>query len=120
MKKRKKRQSLMPRSLKNLRARFPFVQVVEKKVPYSFISIDLFGFADLIAINSNETYLIQTTAAAAFSARLHKILASPEARLWVHGESRHILLQAWGKQGARGLRKLWTLREQEITAADFQ
>ncbi len=102
------------RSIDNLKDRYPFVEVVEKKVPYSFISIDLFHFADIIAFSLRETVLIQTTTTAHVKERYAKIVASSEARLWVLAEGRRILIHGWKK-----VRGAWTLFEQEVTDADF-
>ena len=107
------------RSTDNLLARYPFVDKVEKRIPHTFITQDLFGFADLIAINSSETVLVQTTTKSHVGARREKILASAEARLWVVGEHRRILIHGWSKVGPRGGLKTWTLYEEEITEMDF-
>lgn len=92
---------------------------MEKTVPKCFIKQDLFGFADIIAINADETYLVQTTSSANFSARLQKILACQAAKVWGPLENAgHILLHGWSKKGARGKRKLWELREQTVKPND--
>jgi hypothetical protein len=114
-KKRKKRVSVTAKSLAKLREVYPYAQVVEKKVPYSFISQDLYGFADIEAFNSAETVLVQVTTQHNVNARIAKILAAPAARLWVLGEHRRIFVHGWAKKGPRGKRKLWELYTEEIT-----
>src|SRR5690348_16321155 len=85
------------RSLDHLRESYPFVEVVERKVPYSFISIDLFHFADIIAFGLQETVLVQTTTQQHINERYKKIQQSAEARLWVLGEGRRIIIHGWKK-----------------------
>ncbi len=106
------------RSTDYLREHYPFVETVERKVPYSFISIDLFHFADLIAFGLRETVLVQTTTQPHMNERYKKITTSGEAssaaRLWVLGEGRRIIIHGWKK-----VKGAWTLFEQEVTEGDF-
>lgn len=102
------------RSLDHLRETYPFVEVVERKVPYSFISIDLFHFADIIAFGLTETVLVQTTTQQHINERYKKIQQSSEARLWVLGDGRRIIIHGWKK-----VKGAWTLFQQEVTEADF-
>jgi hypothetical protein len=80
---------------------------------------DLFGFCDYIAIDGNKTIFIQVTSGANHANRRDKILASPEALRVSVSPSRRIEIWSWRKAGARGKRKTWTLRREEITWKDI-
>jgi hypothetical protein len=99
-------------------------QTVEQTVPKTFIKRDLFGVIDIIAVTNGEPAHparilgIQATSGRHHSARVAKIIAEPRARAWVDAGG---LLEVWTweKQGARGKRKLWTLRRERIEPARF-
>ena len=103
-------------SLKYLRNDGWTVAIVEKKVPHSFISQDLFGFIDLIAIHpdSETTIGIQVTTTANISARRAKILAHKNYQIWKASPYRRMIIHGWSKKGKRGERKWWTLTEVEL------
>lgn len=75
---------------------------------------DLFGFADILAINAGESRLIQTTTADNAAARYKKICAIKEASDWLACYNRTIHVHSWGKRGGLGERKLWTVVVIEI------
>lgn len=107
-------------------------QVVERFNSYTKRRIDLFGVIDLVAIVPPRTEIageheflhqgailgIQATSGSNHAARRTKILAEPRARQWIEAGGR---LEVWtfAKQGARGKRKVWTIRVEPITAAMF-
>ena len=104
-----------------------FVAVAEHWNHHAGIRQDLGGFMDLLAwtcLGSNYTGFyrriaaIQVTSSPNLAARRTKILALPQARLWLEAGGR-IQLHGWAKQGPRGKRKVWTLRVEELTLADF-
>jgi hypothetical protein len=82
------------------------------------ISIDLLGFADILAIHpqKREFVLVQATSAANHATRRNKILASFEAKLVLLAGAR-ILVHSWRKDERLNR---WTIREEEITLKDFQ
>lgn len=80
---------------------------------------DLFGVLDLVALTGAGILGIQATGGGNNSHRRAKILAEPRARLWLLNGAR-LAIWNWEKQGARGKRKTWQLREVEIVAADFE
>ena len=110
-KKRRKPRSMTALCRKELKDRGWIAESVERKVPYTFISQDLFGFIDLLAMPTNGGVLlaIQATAGAAHSNRLAKCLAHPNLKLWLKTNNR-FEVWSWSKRGLRGKRKLWTLR----------
>jgi hypothetical protein len=118
----KKSKGISPtaRALAECRKRGYIAQVVERRIPYQFVTIDLFGCIDIIAITPTDIIGIQATGGDSgnHAARVHKILAEPRAMAWLNTGAR---LEVWSfaKRGERGTRKLWTLREQAITVDDF-
>ena len=109
------------RSLAYLREQGYTAQVVERFNPYAKVRVDLFGFLDLVCIKSGVTGVlgVQTTSTPHLSEREKKILAIPEAVIWLSGSNR-ILVHGWSKKGKAGKRKLWQLTEREITLEDFK
>lgn len=61
------------RSLKYLRDQGYTAEVVEKRVPHTNTTRDLFGVVDIIAIKGAETLAVQTTTAPNVAARVKKI-----------------------------------------------
>jgi hypothetical protein len=110
-----KKTSPTQRSLKHLRDAGYLVAITERWNPFAKIRQDLFGFVDLIAIRGNETLAVQTTSGSNVAARVEKINSTQSAKLWLESPTRKIVVHGWAKQGAVGKRKLWTLREVEIT-----
>lgn len=104
------------RSLKALRDAGYTVCIVEKwipprgKMPFG-IRIDAFNFGDLLACKPGEIALVQTTDHTSFSKHKIKILAIPEFYKWKEAGG-IVRLHGWAKRGARGERKVWTLREE--------
>ena len=96
--------------------RFP-----SKVPPFKTVQIrkDLFGFADVIAVRPGAVFLLQVTSGANASARVEKLLndreVAPNVLKCLQAGIR-IAVHSWAKQGARGERKLWKIRVQEITA----
>lgn len=72
--------------------------------------IDLFNFADIIAIQEGEPHLlVQTTSGSNSQARVKKILAEPRALLWVRSGGR-IDVHGWRKllRKRGGKAKYWS------------
>lgn len=87
------------KSLKRLRAAGWHCEVVEHWVmwPKPGHRKDLFGWADIIAVNHNHVMLVQTTARSGVSARIKKIVGCPVARLWLSSPHRHAVVHGWKK-----------------------
>lgn len=99
------------RSLRLLRKQGWMVGVVEKWNPHVKIRQDLFGFADLLAVDAvgKQFVLVQTTSAANFSSRMKKVRESEDAATW---------LSAGGKIAVHGWQKKkngrWECREEML------
>lgn len=79
---------------------------------------DLFGCIDIVALGEGTITGVQTTSSDNVAARRDKILAEPRMRAWLKAGGL-LVVHGWAVQGARGKRKVWTLREVPITLADF-
>jgi hypothetical protein len=122
-KKRKKPFAANAKTLEHCRKLGWPAQTVEQTVPYSFIKRDLFGVIDIVAVASeaeepSRILGIQATSGRNHSKRVAKIIAEPRARAWVEAGA---LLEVWTweKQGARGKRKIYTLRRDRIGLSRF-
>ena len=102
------------RSLALLRSRGYLVAVVERWNSFVKRRQDLFGFIDLLAIKGDELIGVQSTSGSNVSARINKIIAEPNAIVWL-SPSRKIVVHGWRKVGPRGKRKKWECREEEVT-----
>ena len=94
---------------------------VERRIPGKFVTMDLFGFLDYVALKSghNGVLGLQFTSGSNHAARVSKILLEPRARLWLDCSNR-IWVMSWDKKGGRGERKLWKPRIQEIRLEHFR
>jgi hypothetical protein len=61
--------------------------------------------------------MIQCTSASNTSSRVKKILAAPITPTWI-AAGNQLEVWGWSKKGARGKRKVWTVRQHMISAAD--
>ena len=88
--------------------------IVERRVPFRNTTIDLYGFADLIAMKPGVGIIaVQATSGGNHAARRAKIAAEPRAKTWLESGGR-IEICSWAKRGGRGKRKLWTPNREEI------
>lgn len=91
------------------------VGIVEKWVPFPKPGhrVDLYGIIDMVAIRTQEVGVlgVQATSASNARARVVKSLESNTLLPWLQSGNR-FEVHSWGKQGARGKRKVWTLRRQ--------
>lgn len=105
------------RTLQELKRLGFAAQVVERWNAFAKKRIDLFGIIDVVAIKPGVGIIgIQATSGTNHAARRTKSLAEPRLRLWLESGGR-FEVWSWAKQGARGARKLWELRREEITVA---
>ena len=82
-----------------------------------FVTVDLYGFADILAMKQSEIpVLIQTTTGSNLAARRAKIYASDLAALALQSGFR-IVLHGWRqlkvKRGGKAM--VWTVKEEEVT-----
>lgn len=110
------------RTLAECRKRGWPAYVCEKWIQAVKRRIDAFGFGDLLVLDGQPgALLIQATGETAsgnVSTRVTKIRTecADAARAWLAAGNR-IQVWGWGKRGAAGKRKLWTLREVPVTLA---
>lgn len=119
---RPKRTSPTARTLAHLRKQDFLAAVVERRLPYGFTTIDLFGFIDVVALDGLPGLLgVQTTSQPHAAARVHKIAeeCAEAARRWLAAGNR-IEVHGWAKRGGRGERKLWTVSVRRLTLADLE
>lgn len=118
------------RSLKECRKRGWEAYVVERYNMYARKKFDMFGCIDVVVLVPARDICdglrwkpgilgIQATSGDNHAARRHKIADEPRMKLWLEAGGR-LQIWSWAKQGARGKRKTWTLREEEITSAMFE
>ena len=90
-------------------------QVVEKWIPHVNQRKDLFDIIDIVAIRKGEVGVlgIQSTSAENVAARITKAMLCPHLPLWKETGNKFVV-HGWGKRGARGERKLWTLIERPL------
>jgi hypothetical protein len=100
------------RSLAHLRKDGWLCHIVEHWNQFARIRQDCYGFGDILAVQPDrkQIALVQTTSTANFSKRMEKILAEPKAAIW-RTAGGLIIVHGWAKRGARGQRKVWTLKE---------
>ena len=106
------------RSLAHLRKQGYLVAVVERWNPHAGVRQDLFGVIDLLALKPGAILGVQTTSGDNLAARRTKALCEPKLRAWFEAGGRFVL-HGWRKAGARGKRKLWAVREEELALADW-
>ncbi len=113
------------RSLAELRKQGYYAQVVERWIPMTRRRLDLYGFIDIVAIDSAGALpgvlAVQATSTSNMSARLQKICTecADEARAWLQTGNR-IEIHGWAKRGAKGKRKLWTLRRHTVELPELE
>lgn len=103
------------RSMEHLRKLGYAVDKVERRNPVTRKTNDLFGFIDLLALEtSGEIYpsllAIQATTTSNLSARIKKSLENPLLKSWLSVQGAEFECWGWSKRGARGKRKLWYLK----------
>ena len=77
------------------------VERVEHWNPYAHVTLDLFGFADLLALAAGRILAVQVTTADHGANRRAKILAEHRARAWVQAGG-SVELRTWALRPAGG------------------
>lgn len=115
--------SATARTLKLLRDQGYHVWIVEKTIPYRGIKLDAFGFMDILAYNgdSHVNIAVQSTVGSHHANHIRKYNEKPEVKKKILDWVKHhrFIIISWRKAGARGKRKLWTPRVEDITAQTF-
>lgn len=100
------------RSLELLRGRGYRVDIVERRIARGFVTKDLFGFIDILAIKGGEVLAVQTTTSAHLAARITKMesdeLAGAMADVRALGWTIHA--HGWAKRKGR-----WQCREVDVS-----
>lgn len=118
-KKRKKPFAANAAAMKDMREMGFTADKVEQRIPHCFITRDLFGCIDILAMRKGIGVLgVQATAGSNHSARVLKSIAEPRLRLWLELGNR-FEVWSYNLRGAAGTRKKYELRRQEITLADL-
>lgn len=123
-KRRKKAVSPTARTLKECRRRGWTAQVVERRIPFQFTTIDLFGCIDIVAMVPARPICeglqwkahilgIQATSGDHHADRRSKIAEEPRMKEWLACGA---LLSIWSWRKAANGR--WTLREEAVTFAE--
>jgi hypothetical protein len=84
------------------------------------VRMDLFGCIDVVAVGKPHSGVLglQACAGSGHAARVNKIVAIPEAKLWCECGNR-LWVMSWTKKDVEGSRKKWHPRIQEIKVEDF-
>lgn len=99
------------RSLAHARKKLGWaVDVVEHWNSHTRQRRDLFHIIDIVALGANKTIGIQATSTGNAMARVDKLINSESTLQWLADPNRELEVWGWAKQGARGKRKLWTLK----------
>jgi hypothetical protein len=103
------------RSLQLLRQEGYLAEVVERWLPHAWRRVDLFGFADLLAVHARDRrfLLVQTTSDSNLSKRVAKVHSCPGAALWLQAGGR-IECHGWRKRGGK-----WAARRVAVSAEDL-
>jgi hypothetical protein len=106
------------RSLKHLREQGLTADVVERFNSFTRKRHDLFGIIDLIAVGDDGIIGIQATSRSNVSARIAKAKAEERLKVWLKAGGKFSVF-GWGKTGAKGKRKTYTLRQVDLTLDDL-
>lgn len=97
------------RSLEHLRKSYPLVDIVERRMPHAFVTHDMFGIIDLVAVSESEIVAVQTTSSANLAARVAKVAESAALPILLKAGIR-VIVHGWRKSAAGR----WILREVEM------
>jgi hypothetical protein len=86
------------------------VDKVERRLPRGFVTVDCFGFADVLALHPEVqgVLAVQATTSAHVQERVQKVQAEPRATLWLRCGNR-IWVVGWGLR-VQEHRKRWIPR----------
>ena len=91
--------------------------VVEQRIPHTFITRDVFGFADLLIMSpSRGIALVQVTGGGHLADRAAKIKAEPRHAIWLASGGR-IIVHDWVKRAKQKERECRIL---EITKQAYE
>ena len=97
-----------------------YAGIVERYIAQCRQRFDLFGCIDLVALDGLPGSLgIQATSGSNHSSRVKKALEEPRLLVWLEAGNR-FEVWSWAKQGPKGKRKVWKLRQEPITLSSFK
>lgn len=108
------------RTLARLRKLGYTADIVERRLPRGFITKDLLGCIDVVAVHPQQKGVlgVQATTRDHQAHRLAKALAEPRLRTWLQaGNAFHVW--GWALVGKRGKRKLWDVAMRIVTLDDL-
>ncbi len=108
--------SPMSRTIAECKRRGWEVDIVERRI-WRNVTRDFLGCIDVIAITPDGFIGIQACAGASHAARMAKAQRQGRLGAWFARGAR-FAVWSWSKRGARGKRKLWTLREEFWNGSD--
>lgn len=97
-------------------------EVVERWNSHAFKRKDLFGFVDIVAVDdSGHVRWLQVTVTDSMTSRIAKIEGDGKMRAIAGalGSAGSVEVWGWAKRGAKGTRKLWTLRRAVRAAGEW-
>jgi len=111
-KKRKSPRPISGYSVRWLKARGYRVTNAQRFVEPIKCFMDAWGFADLLAYRSTDTGIlaVQVTDQSHVASRVNKLLGLDAVCDWVQDPRRRLEIHGWEVRGARGKRKVMTLR----------
>lgn len=98
--------------------------IVEKFNPHVRIRQDLFGVIDIVIMKpviAERAGIVgvQACAGASHASRRAKAIAEPRLRTWLESGGRFAVM-SWRKGGARGKRKTWSHRWDEVYLSELE
>lgn len=94
-------------------------QVVERWNPHARCRVDLFGVIDILCVMPGVGVVgVQACAGSSHATRRTKAIAEPRLKAWLDSGGR-FEITSWRKGGARGERKTWQPRREEIRSSDL-
>lgn len=94
-------------------------EVVEKYNSFTKQRKDVAGCIDILAWQEGYGAIgVQACAGSSHSARRAKALAEPRLRKWLASGLRFAVF-SWSKKGAKGKRKTWQCRVDEVSLSDL-
>lgn len=101
----------LQRSLGWLRKQGYLAQKVEHWNAFAKRRVDLFGFADIVAVRAGEPGVTAIQVCwKDVPAHVEKLNAIPAVSTWLSCGNR-LVIHSWAKKGPRGKRKVWTLAQ---------
>jgi hypothetical protein len=96
------------RSLKHWRGLGYLCDVVERRLPRGFVTKDLYGFIDILAVKDEDIVGVQTTSSGNLAARVDKITSHENYPIVIR--ALRIVVEGWRKNAAGK----WVRREVEL------